>query len=63
MLITVCYILICPDVGLHVFAAGYKVYHHLPLLLVGLHGIGRKCKLINVNQYNLRIYIYNPNFV
>jgi hypothetical protein len=38
------------------------VYHHPPFLLIGLHSIGFKCKLINFNQYNLRFYIQDLNF-
>jgi hypothetical protein len=41
----------------HMYAVGYEVYHYPSFLLVGLHSIGCKCKLINFNQYDLRIYI------
>jgi hypothetical protein len=45
------------------YAVGYEVYHHPPYLLIGLHGTGCKCKLINLNQYNLRVYIGPAYFV
>jgi hypothetical protein len=41
----------------HIYKVGYEVYHHPPFLLIGLHNIGRMCKLINFNQYKLRVYI------
>jgi hypothetical protein len=37
------------------YAVGNKVYHHPPFLLIGLYSIVCKCKLINFNQYNLRV--------
>jgi hypothetical protein len=39
------------------------VYHHPQFLLIVLHSIGYKCKLINFNQYNLRAYLYDLNFL
>jgi hypothetical protein len=36
------------------YVVGYKVYHHSPLLV--LHNIVCKRKLVNFNEYNLRIY-------
>jgi hypothetical protein len=40
------------------------VYHHDPqFLLIRLHSIGSKCKLINFNQYNLRVYTQNTHFL
>jgi hypothetical protein len=44
------------------YAVGYKVYHHPPVLLMGIHSTGCKCKLINYNEYNLRVYIYISHF-
>jgi hypothetical protein len=35
------------------YAVGCEVYYHPPFLLIGLHSIEYKCKLINFNQYNL----------
>jgi hypothetical protein len=45
------------------YEAGYEVYHHPPLLLIGNHSIGSKRKLINLNQYNLRVYVQDPHFL
>jgi hypothetical protein len=44
-------------------AIGYEVYHHPPCVQIGLHNIGCKCKLINFNLCNLRIYIEDPHFL
>jgi hypothetical protein len=38
------------------YTVGYELCHHPPFLLIGLHRIGCKCKLINCNQYNLQTY-------
>jgi hypothetical protein len=46
-----------PTSDFHVYAVGYEVYHHPPFALIGLHSIGCKGKLINFNQFNLRVYI------
>jgi hypothetical protein len=49
--------LFVPICALHMYAVGHEVYHNPPFLLIGLHSIGCKCKLINFSQYNLRVYI------
>jgi hypothetical protein len=36
------------------YAVGYEMYHHPQFLLIGLHSIGSKGKLINFDTYNLR---------
>jgi hypothetical protein len=42
---------------------GYEVYHHPQFLLTGLHSIGCKCKLINLNHCDLRVYKQDPHFL
>jgi hypothetical protein len=49
--------LFAPICTFHRYAVGYEVYYNPPLFLIDLHSIGSKCKLINFNQYNLRVYI------
>jgi hypothetical protein len=49
--------LFVPICAFHTYAVGYEVSHHPPFLLIDLHRIGCKRKLINFNEYNLIIYI------
>jgi hypothetical protein len=44
-------------------AGGYEVYHHPQFLLISLHSIGCKCKLINFNKYNKDLHIAYAFFV
>jgi hypothetical protein len=52
--------LIC---AFHTYAVGYEVYQQPPFLLIDIHSTGSKSTLINFNQYNLWIYIWEPHFV
>jgi hypothetical protein len=45
------------------YAANYTVYHHPPVLPPELNSVECKCKLINFNQYNLRVRIEICTFV
>jgi hypothetical protein len=40
----------------YMYTVGYEVYHHPPFLLLSLHNIVCKRKLVDFNQYNVRIY-------
>jgi hypothetical protein len=54
-------ILICPDLCLsHI--GGRLRNTSSSILIAGLNSIVHKSKLINFNQYNLMIYIYDPHF-
>jgi hypothetical protein len=54
--------LFAPICAFHMYTVGCEVYYHPSLLLIGLHTIVSKCKLINFNQYNLKVYTYDPHF-
>jgi hypothetical protein len=43
------------------YAGGYEVYHHPPFLLIGLHSIGCKCKVISFNQRNEGVYTHDQH--
>jgi hypothetical protein len=47
---------ICPDLCLTHVRGRLRSASPSPFLLTGLHSIGCKCKLINFNQYDLRLY-------
>jgi hypothetical protein len=55
--------LFAPICAFHMYAVGYEVNHHPPFSVRRLHITGCKCKLINFNQYNLRVCIYAFFFV
>jgi hypothetical protein len=53
----------CPYLCLpHMCVVGYEVCHRPTFSLIGLHSIVCKCKLFYFNQYNVRIYIEDPQF-
>jgi hypothetical protein len=54
--------LFAPICAFHMYTVGCEVYYHPSLLLIGLHTIVCKCTLINFNQYNLKVYTYDPHF-